>query len=127
MKENQYNFNVSDSGKMRIQGRESFDKELQANKGKRGVIEITFYDERDSTQIIKFYFAYIIPKFRDWYRTNEGLHLTSPAVNDKLMDLSSITKDLEERNIYKLSVIEVWYYIEDIKKIAAENFNLFIV
>ena len=122
-----FNINISNSGKMRIQGRETFDKLLKDNKGKRGVINISIYDERDPKQIIKYYFAYIVPEFRKWYKKEEGLHLTPDMVNERLMSISAITRYSDHKSIYKLDVMEIWYYLEDIKKVAAENFNLYLI
>jgi len=126
MKEHHYNFNVSDSGKMRLQGREDFDLKMKENVGKRGVITVIYYDERSPKQIIGYYYAYIVPEFIKWYRENERTHYPKSVVHEKLVQLSAITKDLDTSDLFKLSVIEVYYFIEDIKQIAAENFNLFL-
>ena len=121
----QYNVIVNDEGKLVIQGNESFKSALKQHIGRKGSLKINFYDERDAKSLIGHYKFHVLPRFKEAYY-DLGEHLLDETIEERLWKLSAVTQDYEHCNIWKLQAHEVLFYIEDLKRIAAEKFSKYI-
>jgi hypothetical protein len=120
----EFNFIVNKSGIPIVQGI-GFKELMEKSKNKRGVMSVLIFDERDPSQIIGYYKVFILPAFQKAYKTNENKLYTLDQVEAKIWELSAVVRD-KEIDINKLSVIEIWTFIEELKMIASTDFNTYI-
>lgn len=120
----QFNFIVNSKGSAVIQGN-GFKELMNNSKNKRGVMSVLIFDERDPSQIIGYYKYFILPAFQKAYKTLENKLYTLDQVEAKIWELSAVVRD-KEVDINKLSVIEIWTFIEELKMIASTDFNIYI-
>lgn len=120
-----YNFVITDSGKLVIQGQKKLSEELMSRKGQRGTLEIRYIEEEVIDSLVGYYRNTLIPEFRKAL-FESGLILSENQTEHKAWKVSNVTNDLDHTDINKLDRNHIILFIADIKRIAAQDLNYYI-
>lgn len=125
MNQRTFNFTIGKHGELNIQSDELTNL-LISNSGKKGVINITIIDDRETKSIIAYYTHSIIPRIQEYYIQQEGVKYLPDHINDILFNNASCVSHLDHTNIYKLDYTTICFFIAEIRRFAAETLSIYI-
>jgi hypothetical protein len=121
-----YNISITKDGEMRIQGKDSLNQRLMQHAGQRGIMHVTLYSDKSKHGLACYFNKYIVPRFQFYYKQEEGRSLTEEKIKQILFNKATVTSDIDHTEVYKLSYVDLCFFISEIKRFAAEDYSMFI-